>query len=136
MFESNNLKKLLGEIGNGAQDKMKESLNDSAMRSEIDEGMFQSALLGIRRGEMLYENDPLLPIVSEEINSRTQAYTSLSAEEESNMLQLNAEQKKIISGADKAQKAEFLKTAPKLGNAGVKLNPKFLNFVNNVSKAD
>ena len=64
MFESNNLKKLLGEIGNGAQDKMKESLNDPATRSEIDEGMFQSALLGIRRGEMIYENDPLLPIVS------------------------------------------------------------------------
>lgn len=58
---------------------------------------------------MEYDNDPLLPIVSEEINARTQAFAGLSAEEESKLLQLNDDQKKIISAADKAVKSEFLK---------------------------
>lgn len=40
MFEKSNLKKLLGEIGTGAQQKVKDSLNDPTTRSEIDEGMF------------------------------------------------------------------------------------------------
>lgn len=135
MFEQNNLKKLLGEIGAGAQDKLQASLADSATRAEIDEGMFQSALLGIRKGEMLYEQDPLLPLVESEIRTRTAAYAGLSPEEESKMLALNDDQKKIIASADKAQKTEFLRKAPKVGSAGVKLNPKFLQFVDQVSKA-
>ena len=48
--------------------------------------MFESALAGIRKGVMEYENDPLLPIVTEEINARTQAYAGLSSEEESKLL--------------------------------------------------
>ena len=92
--------------------------------------MFESALAGIRKGVMEYENDPLLPMVSDEINARTQAYAGLSSEEESKLLQLTDDQKKIIAANDKSQKSEFLKKAPKVGSAGVKLNPKFLNFVN------
>lgn len=48
--------------------------------------MFQSALEGIRKGRMEYENDPLLPILTEEIMKRTEAYKGLSAEEESKLL--------------------------------------------------
>lgn len=48
--------------------------------------MFQSALAGIRKGVMEYENDPLLPILTEEINQRTEAYKGLSPEEESKLL--------------------------------------------------
>lgn len=48
--------------------------------------MFQSALAGIRKGVMEYENDPLLPLLTEEINSRTEAYKGLSAAEESKLL--------------------------------------------------
>jgi len=95
--------------------------------------MFASALLGIRKGEMTYENDPLLPLVEVEIEARTAAYSGLSPAEESGMLQMNAEQKKIVSKSDKAQKEEFLRKAPKIGSAGVKLNPKFLSFVQHVS---
>ena len=53
--------------------------------------MFQSALEGIRKGRMEYENDPLLPILSEEIMKRTEAYKGLSAEEESKLLSLTAD---------------------------------------------
>jgi len=97
--------------------------------------MFQSALLGIRKGEMTYENDPLLPLIESEIQTRTAAYAGLSAEEESKMLALTDDQKKIIAAADKSAKTEFLRKAPKVTSAGVKLNPKFLAFCNQVSKA-
>ena len=88
MFEQNNLKKLLGEIGSGASQKLKDSLADPTTRAEIDQGLFESALAGIRKGVMEYENDPLLPLVTKEINARTQAYAGLSSEEESKLLQL------------------------------------------------
>ena len=97
--------------------------------------MFQSALLGIRRGEMTYEQDPLLPLIEDEIASRTAAFAGLSAEEGSKMLALTDDQKKIIAGSDKAAKTEFLRKAPKVTSAGVKLNPKFIAFCNQVSKA-
>ena len=83
MFENNNLKALLDTIGKGALEKVNASLNDPAMRSDIDEQMFQSALSGIRQGVMTYEGDPLLPIVESEIKARTEAFKGLSAEEES-----------------------------------------------------
>ena len=136
LFEVNNLKKLLGQIGDGAKAKVAASLADPSIRAEIDEGMFQSALAGIRKGEMHYENDPLLPIANAEIEARTQAYAGLSAEEESKLLQLTDEQKKIISGADKTTKNEFLKALPKLSNPGLKTNEKYLNYVNNISAAE
>jgi len=136
MYEQKNLKNLLGEIGSGAQQKLQSSLSDPSTRKVIDDGMFQSALLGIRKGEMTYENDPLLPLVESEIQSRTAAFAGLSAEEESKMLALNDDQKKIIAGSDKATKTEFLRRAPKVTSAGVKLNPKFIAFCNQVIKAE
>ena len=86
MFENNNLKNLLNEISTSALEKVKSSLDDPTRRAEIDQGMFDSALAGIRAGVMNYENDPLLPIVAEEINARTEAYKGLSAEEEGKLL--------------------------------------------------
>ena len=86
MFENNNLKGLLNQISSGAMDKVQSALNDPNSRAEIDEQMFQSALQGIRDGVMEYKNDPLLPILNDEINSRTEAFKGLSAEEESKLL--------------------------------------------------
>jgi len=133
MFENNNLKALLDTIGKGALEKVNASLNDPAMRSDIDEQMFQSALSGIRQGVTTYEGDPLLPIVESEIKARTEAFKGLSAEEESKMLQLTADQKRIITTSDKATKAEFLSAQPKVSHAGVKAHPKFLQYVNSIS---
>ena len=130
MFESNNLKSLLDTIGKGALDKVTAALNDPSQRDDIDEQMFQSALSGIRNGVMTYEGDPLLPVVEAEIRARTDAYKGLSAEEESKLLQLNQDQKRIIANADKAVKAEFLSAQPKIAHAGVKAHPKYLQYVN------
>ena len=132
MFENNNLKGLLNQISSGAMDKVQSALNDPNSRAEIDEQMFQSALQGIRDGVMEYKNDPLLPILNDEINTRTEAFKGLSAAEESNLLQLSAEQKRIITENDKATKAEFLSTVPKLGHPGLKLSDKYISFTNSI----
>ena len=89
-------------------------MTDPVERADIDEKMFQSALAGIRKGRMEYENDPLLPILSDEIMKRTESFKGLSAEEESKLLALTAEQKRIITENDKMTKAGFLKQVPKL----------------------
>lgn len=57
---------------------------------------------------MKYENDPLLPIIEEEIKTRSEAFRGLSADEESKLLSLSEEQKSIIVNADRASKKEFL----------------------------
>ena len=77
---------------------------------------------------MTYKNDPLMPILSEEINSRCSAYKSLSQKEEGDLLSLNADQKKIIADADRRDKAAFLAQQPNIPNAGVKTHPKYLAY--------
>lgn len=126
-YEQSNLKGLLNGIGKGALDKVNSSL-DSANSSELKEAAFQCALSGIRDGIMTYKNDPLMPILTNEIDERVKSYKSISAEEEGNLLSLNADQKKVIVDADKREKQAFLAQQPNINNPGVKLNPKFVNF--------
>ena len=133
-FEQTNLKKLLGTITSGALEKIQTSMEDPAKRAEIDEQFFQSALAGIRAGVMRYENDPLLPIVNNEIASRSDAFRGLSAKEESEMLQLNADQKNILIHADRAYKKEFLTAAPSIAHNGVKSHEKYTSFVNSIQQ--
>lgn len=57
---------------------------------------------------MTYKNDPLMPILSEEINNRCAGYKSLSAQEEGDLLSLSADQKKVIADADKRDRQAYL----------------------------
>ena len=127
---------MLDQIGSGALNKVQSALDDPTERAQIDEQMFQSALAGIRKGVMEYDNDPLLPILSNEINSRTEAYKGLSAEEESKLLSLTAEQKRIITENDKATKTEFLSQVPKLGHPSLKASEKYVQFTNAIGAAN
>lgn len=88
-YEQSNLKNLIGKITTESFSKIEETLNDPAGRADIQDKFFQSALQGLRKGVMEYENDPLLPILQGEIAQRTQAYANLSAEEEQKLLMLN-----------------------------------------------
>ena len=81
---------------------------------------------------MEYENDPLLPILSEEILSRTEAFKGLTAEEESKLLALTADQKRIIAENDKMTKTEYLKQLPKLSHPTLKGSDKYLSFTNSI----
>ena len=134
-FENSNLKTLLKDIGQGSIDKVNAAMNDAAQSAEIKEKAFQSALAGIRKGTMTYENDPLLPILTEEVMSRTSAYQSLSAAEESKMLSLTADQKRIVVDQDRKAKQEFLTATPSINNAAVKAHEKYREFAQRVAKA-
>ncbi len=101
---------------------------DPTKKAAIQDQFFQSALAGLRKGVMEYENDPLLPILQGEIQKRTAAYQSLSAEEETKLLMLNDAQKKAILEQDKSTKAGYLAATPNLTNAGVKAHPKFAAY--------
>ena len=81
-YEQANLKEIIGGISKEAFGKVHEQLADPTARTAIQDQFFQSALTGLRKGVMEYENDPLLPILQSEITSRTEAYKRLSAEEE------------------------------------------------------
>ena len=43
--------------------------------------MFESALIGLSKGVMEYENDPILPIVNNYIKVNTAKYSNISADE-------------------------------------------------------
>jgi hypothetical protein len=78
-----------------------ESLKNPSKRTEIQEQAFKDALDGIREGQMTYKHDPLLPILQGEMNSRISHFKGLSKEEESKLLSLTANQKRIISDQDR-----------------------------------
>ena len=61
---------------------------------------------------MEYENDPLLPILQDEIKKRTASYANLSAAEEQKLLMLTDAQKKAILEQDRSAKATYLASAP------------------------
>ena len=62
---------------------------------------FKAALAGIRSGVMKYEQDPLLPMLQQEMQQRIEHFKGLSAEEESKLLSLSADQRRVIAELDK-----------------------------------
>ena len=62
-YEQANLKNLIGDISRASFAQIEEKLADPTEQAAIKEQFFQSALAGLRKGVMEYENDPLLPIL-------------------------------------------------------------------------
>ena len=84
---------------------------------------------------MEYENDPLLPVLQEEIANRTSQYANLSAAEEQKLLMLTDAQKKVILESDKAAKAAYLSAQPAISNAGVKSHEKYAAYTASIGAA-
>lgn len=127
-YEQANLKSLIGKISTDSFSEIENKLADPTQRAVIQDQFFQSALIGLRKGIMEYDNDPLLPILQSEIEKRTSAYKSLSAEEERNLLMLNDTQKKAIVDQDKQIKQQYLNAPPAINNSGVKAQEKYLAY--------
>jgi hypothetical protein len=107
-YENQNLKNHLKQIATGSLDVINKSLSDPSKRRDIEEAAFQSALKGIRSGQMAYESDPLLPILQDEMNRRITQFKGLSKEEEGKLLSLTADQRRIIADQDRKAKNEYL----------------------------
>lgn len=125
----------LREIALGSFEKVQSSLKDPATKGAIQKAAFEAALLGISSGLMKYENDPLLPLLQSEMQSRIAHLKGLSADEESKLLQLSTEQRRMIADLDRKAKVDYLGTAPNINNPGVKSNEKYKSFVDMVNNA-
>ena len=123
---------MLNGIGTSATEKMLAAFNDPEQKNAINEAAFQSALKGISSGKMTYEGDPLLPILQSEVENRTSAYANLSGEEESKLMSLTSDHKRIIAENDRKAKEEFLKKLPALTNPGVRMHSKYTGYVKNL----
>ena len=124
-YENMNLRGLVGKISTESFAQIEKKLADPASAAVIQDQFFQSALSGLRKGVMEYENDPLLPILQSEIEARTSAYKNLTPAEETNLLMLTDAQKKAVVDADKQAKIGYLAQGPAISNAGVKAHDKF-----------
>ena len=132
-YEQANLKGLIADVSKQSFAKIEEKLADPTQRAQIEDDFFQSALSGLRKGVMEYENDPLLPILQDEIKARTASYQNLSAEEEQKLLMLTDAQKTAVIAQDKSAKQQYLSAAPAISNAAVKSHEKFKAYENSIS---
>ena len=67
----------------------------------VQKEAFKSALAGISSGVMRYDQDPLLPVLRSGIERRVAEFKGLSPEEESKLLSLNAEQRRVVADLDR-----------------------------------
>ena len=100
-YENQNLRNHLREIALGSFEKVQNSITDPATKSQVQKDAFKAALAGISSGVMRYENDPLLPILQNEMAQRIAHFKGLSAEEEGKLLSLNTEQRRVVADLDR-----------------------------------
>lgn len=128
-FENQNLREQIRQIATGSFSKVQEAIKDPSQSKKIKDDSFQSALKGISSGIMAYENDPLLPILQNEMKARIAHFKGLSAEEEGKLLSLSSEQRRIIADSDRKSKSEYLAAPPNINNPGVKSHEKYKQYV-------
>lgn len=85
-------------------------------KAEVLARSLDSAIDGLSKGYMDYQNDPLLPLILSSIEANVKKITTLSAQEQANLIGLTAEQLKSIKENDVRARKEFLESQPKLDN--------------------
>lgn len=81
LFEKRNQSKLLNDVIEKALRKLDDAMKDDSTREAVENQIFQSALIGLSKGQMTYENDPLLPMILETIHNEVAQIKNLSVEE-------------------------------------------------------
>lgn len=130
-YEQQNMKNKLSQI-------TQEAFDATLRRVEQDDGTikkqaFDCALEGIRQGRMDFKNDPIMPIMQEELSKRTSELKGLTPEQESAMLSLTDDQRKSIAQMDRSAKDAYLTAIPHVTSQGLKSQPKFQKFVKYLS---
>ena len=101
----------------------------------IKRSAFQSALDGIRTGQMTYKDDAILPAIEVEMATRLQKFQGLSKEEEVKLFALTDEQRRTLAENDKRMKNEFLQQAPGISHGAVKMHEKYKHYMKMVVDA-
>lgn len=128
-YEQQNLKNKLSTIAQESFAATMERVN-SDHDGSVQEAAFEDALDGITKGKMTFAKDPVMPILQEEINSRTADLRNLTPEQESAMLSLKPDQLKSVAQMDKAAKDGYLTSVPHITSQGLKSHEKFQRFAN------
>ena len=134
-FEQANLKGEMRNVVQGSFDKVLGFLDDPEQAERIRRGSFESALAGMRTGQMTYEGDILLPMLEEEVKERLHRFEGMTKEEEGQLLSLSTEQKKIVGDNDRKLKNEFLAAAPHIAHGTVKNHDKYKSYMQMVQSA-
>lgn len=81
-MEESNLKAQMREIAEGSLNKVIAMANDPEHSAGIKRASFESALDGIRTGQMTYNQDAILPAMEAEMQTRLARFQGLTKEEE------------------------------------------------------
>lgn len=119
-FEQTNLKNEMKNVVQGSIDQVFNYVEDPAHAKEIKRSSFESALDGIRSGEMTYKGDVILPMIENEMKTRLERFNGMSKEDEAALLSLSEEQKQIVGNNDRKAKNEFLAAPPHITHGAVK----------------
>jgi hypothetical protein len=91
-FEKKNQQRLLNDIVEAALRSLEENLKNETTRQAIEQQMFESALVGLSKGQMEYQNDPLLPLILSTIKREVEKVQGLTAEQQVKLISLTKEQ--------------------------------------------
>jgi len=111
-FEEMNRNKIISGIVEGANAEIDRQLSGPNAK-EIKKAIFDSALEGLSKGYMDYNNDPILPLIQNYVKSEMQRYSNLSPEEQSKLISLSEAQIQALKDADQKARRDFLETEPK-----------------------
>ncbi|KAM3140163.1 hypothetical protein pb186bvf_007716 [Paramecium bursaria] len=111
-YERINQNKQIQEVVDSAIKSLETNLEQNLQTIQKD--LFKSALTGIAKGEMTYENDPLIKLILETIQAHVKKIQSLSPAEQTKLIALTKEQLESIKQSDTKAKQDFLTTEPKI----------------------
>jgi uncharacterized protein YqeY len=80
-LEDNNINDKIKQITEESLQSVLKKLEDPAEKLKIQNQSFESALQGLSTGKMTYSNDPILPMLLNEVKQRTESLKRLTPEE-------------------------------------------------------
>ncbi|OMJ69054.1 hypothetical protein SteCoe_33323 [Stentor coeruleus] len=123
-FEKDNMSRVLRDALDKAVQKLGQDISGSEAK-DIKKLAFQSALIGIRKGKMTYENDPLLPRLLNYIEDFKTKAEKMTEKEQAELLGLSKEQKAVIALSDKKAEESFTHTLPAIKHPRILNSKKF-----------
>jgi hypothetical protein len=123
-FEKDNLSSLLRGVLDQAVEKLSNDLHGPDAK-DIRRQAFQSALIGIRKGKMTYENEPLLPRLLAYIEEFKTKAEALTEKEQAELIGLTKDQKLVISSIDKKIEQAFVHGLPDIKHPKILASSKF-----------
>jgi len=111
-MEVSNQRYLINSIVSEAIAQVDKTLNENL--DNIQDSMFDCALIGIKNQRMTYENDPLLPLISQKIQAKISSLSKLTQEEKVKLVQLTNDQLEGLKTLDRQIRDEFLRKVPKI----------------------